>query len=314
MRAAVIHNVRAGSSGKARAAALRRLIGGLARVACPDSLDELGDVVSGFCAEGVDHVAISGGDGTLHAVVTAMHRAYGAASAQMPTLELLRGGTMNTVADSLGLPRRRATLLARFSARVRQRVKGKGTATAERASLVCNGRVGFIFGIGVIPAFLEAYYATGRASPFTAARVLGRAVIESVTGGPLFERITQPIDFETRFDDGSAWQHGPGLALAAATITDIGLGFRPFHRAHEDASAIHCLRVDATPLELVRELGRIRAGRPMTASRARDRRTTGFAIHSTDPALAYVVDGEIYRADSSPLVVALGPTFRFVLA
>lgn len=309
MLVGVVHNVAAGRSAESRGRAIERALGSRARVLMPRSRDELGDVARELRAAGIDVLAISGGDGTLHATLSAFHAEYGVAP--LPALELLRGGTMNTVADSLRLPRGSKALLERLATRADQ--GPSSLRTVSRATMACEGRLAFLFGIGVIPTFLRAYYETGRPSPVTASRVLARAMVESLTGGALFARLTSRTEFEARFDDGERWAHADALAFAAGTIDDIGLGFRPFHRAHETDTRMHCLRVDATSAEFVRELPRIRRARPMSEGRSTDRLATGVTLVSRGEPFDYVMDGDIYRAESNELHVGLGPSVRFVV-
>ena len=186
MRVGVVHNIAAGRRAESRGRAIARELSSGARVLMPRSREELGAVARELRDARIDVLAISGGDGTLHATLSAFHAEY--RDAPLPAIELLRGGTMNTVADSLRLPRSPKVLLERVAARAEQSVSGLATLT--RATMACEGRLAFLFGIGVIPTFLRAYYETGRPSPVTASRVLARAMIESVTGGDLFKRLT----------------------------------------------------------------------------------------------------------------------------
>ncbi len=75
---------------------------------------ELPALCDQLCAQGVDLIAICGGDGTGQIVLTTLHDRHLAAGKPTPAIVLLRGGTMNTVARNLGIegtlqlhPRRR---------------------------------------------------------------------------------------------------------------------------------------------------------------------------------------------------------------
>ena len=67
------------------------------------SIDELYRIAEDFRRLDIDVLAISGGDGTGHVTLTGFLDVYG--GAMVPQVALLRGGTMNTVANSVGVPR-----------------------------------------------------------------------------------------------------------------------------------------------------------------------------------------------------------------
>ena len=65
------------------------------------SIDELYRIAEDFRRDDIDVLAISGGDGTNHVTLTGFLDVYGGHT--MPQVALLRGGTMNTVANSVGV-------------------------------------------------------------------------------------------------------------------------------------------------------------------------------------------------------------------
>src|SRR6187401_1218608 len=80
---------------------LKRILGASGTLEQPADLEELGAVARAFKARDIDVVCVSGGDGTLHTVLTAMATAYD--GAPLPRVAILRAGTMNTVARGLGI-------------------------------------------------------------------------------------------------------------------------------------------------------------------------------------------------------------------
>src|SRR5580704_18926574 len=65
------------------------------------SRDELHRIAEDFANLGIEVLGISGGDGTNHVTITGFLDVYGARA--LPQLAFLRGGTMNTVANSVGI-------------------------------------------------------------------------------------------------------------------------------------------------------------------------------------------------------------------
>src|SRR5580704_11501498 len=87
------------------ASRLARALGDHGVVREARTIDELYRIAEDFRRVDIDVLAISGGDGTNHVTLTGFIDVYGGAT--MPQVALLRGGTMNTVANSVGMRRGR---------------------------------------------------------------------------------------------------------------------------------------------------------------------------------------------------------------
>lgn len=68
-------------------------------VSQPSSMDELKQELQRFAQEGVELIAIDGGDGTLRDIVSVIHLAY---PAQWPSIALLPAGKTNVIAAHVG--------------------------------------------------------------------------------------------------------------------------------------------------------------------------------------------------------------------
>ena len=96
---------------------LARTLGDHGVVRTARSKDDLARIAEDFRKLKIDVLGISGGDGTNHVTITGFLEVY--ADEPLPPLAFLRGGTMNTVANSVGVPRGRpdgllAGLIARY--------------------------------------------------------------------------------------------------------------------------------------------------------------------------------------------------------
>ncbi|MGZ3429647.1 MAG: diacylglycerol/lipid kinase family protein, partial [Polyangia bacterium] len=80
---------------------LRRVVDGSGEVVVTRTPAELAACAQRFAAEGVELVAACGGDGTNLSIVTELVRAYG--QERLPIFAILRGGTVNTIAQNLGI-------------------------------------------------------------------------------------------------------------------------------------------------------------------------------------------------------------------
>src|SRR5476651_731789 len=105
MSIGVVLNPRSRRNLRDPGAALRlaRTLGDHGIVRAVHSLDDLHRAAEDFKALSIDVLGISGGDGTNHVTITGFLNVYGARA--LPQLAFLRGGTMNTVANSVGVRR-----------------------------------------------------------------------------------------------------------------------------------------------------------------------------------------------------------------
>jgi diacylglycerol kinase family enzyme len=280
------------------------LIGSQGTAEATASLDDLYRVCEEFKRQRIDVLGISGGDGTLHHTLTAMIRTYRDES--LPPIAILRGGTMNTIARSFGVGGETRSLLFEL---VDKRRRGVPLEVFEHDVLQVGDQYGFIFGNGVIYNFMHEYYANGDPSPATAARLIARAAASTLVSGSLARRVFK--SFHARVTaDGTTWGCRDFVAVAASVVEQIGFGFKPFYRAHEQRGAFAVLGIHASPVGLVAELPRILAGKPMHADKVIDQIAREL-VFTFDDELAYILDGDLYRARGS-LMLRAGPRLHFV--
>jgi diacylglycerol kinase (ATP) len=279
------------------------------------SVDELLHVAQDFRERDIDVLAIGGGDGTTHVTLGHFLEIYG--DRTIPKLALLRGGTMNTVANSVGVPHGTPDQLLRRLVQTYRR-GGDRIPFEERhllrvtASDEPRAHVGFLFGTGVTHGFLAEYYRHANPTPLAAVEVLLRCAASALVGGGTIRRMAEPFRGSATLDGGASWPERDYLALAAGTIAHIGLGFKPFYRYRERPNAFHALGILASPGAFVRELGRVRRGQPMRPTAAYDAVTSRLAVHGVTKPIRYMIDGDLHDA-SSDLVVSAGPLVRILI-
>ncbi len=308
-RIGVVLNANAGGFRRnpARVEALRSALGARGNFAATRSPDELADAARAFERDGVTVLAIAGGDGSASVTLSTFAQTLGEDA--LPPVALLRGGTMNTVANGLGLPRGRPP---KMLAALLRRLDDGAPLTAHRHSTLRVGdRFGFLFGTGVVSGFLREYYAGGDPTPVHAASVLARGVASAVVGGPMIRRLAAPCRAAVRFDDGEAWPVRDYLTVAAGTVDQIGLGFRPFLRCAERDGAFHLLGIHATALGFALELPRVRLARPMRPGRAFEKVTSHATITFEGGSGHYMLDGELFET-TAPLTLRAGPAVSIV--
>jgi diacylglycerol kinase family enzyme len=303
---------------------LARLLGDHGTVREARSIDELYRIAEDFQRDGIDILAINGGDGTNTVTLSGFFDVY--RGAPLPEVALLRGGTMNTVANSVGVRRGRpeailARLVEAYAGRngaplPRALRRVMRVAALERAE--SGGKppqYGFLFGTGVMHGFLAEYYRAGDTTPLVAASTLVRGSASALVGGPMIRRMAAPFRGSVTLADGTTWEARDYLAVAAGTIAHIGLDFKPFYRfaeTRDGSAAFHALGIHASPFAFVAELPRIHQGRPMHHGKAYEALSTGMVLRSTEGVVRYMVDGDLHTS-ACPIEVTIGPQVRLVV-
>jgi diacylglycerol kinase family enzyme len=289
---------------------LRRLVDGDGEVADAATLGELAEALERFRAARIDVLAVNGGDGTGHVVLSALASAWD--GARLPKLLLLRGGAMNTVAHGMHVSGGPEAILAHF---LQRRRAGAAPRTVERDLLRVSGpgvspRLGFIFGTGAVVEFLDAYYGTGRPSPATAAALVVRAVASAVRRGPFAARLTAKEPLRV-LADGEEWPEDRFLSVIAATVPEIGFGFRPFHRFDEQPGFFHAIGVTCGIGALVPRLPAIRRGKPWPRTIAIDAVARDLSLEAAGP-VRFTIDGDLYATEGTARVET-GPPVEIIV-
>jgi diacylglycerol kinase family enzyme len=282
------------------------LIGSHGTAEATRSLDDLYRVCEEFKKERIEILGISGGDGTMHHTLTAMIKTYG--EQELPLVAMLRGGTMNTIANSLGIKGVTSKLLFEL---VDKHRLAQPFEVFEKEVLQVGDKYGFIFGNGIIYNFLHEYYATGNPSPPTAAKLISRAAASAMVRGPLAQRIYRRFRAKV-VADGDRWACEDFITVAAAVVREIGLGFTPFYRCEEQPRKFAVLGIHTNALGFVSELPRIFAGKPMRRDKVIDA-VAGEVCFTPMEAdrLEYIIDGDTYVCDGD-LTLKMGPRLRFI--
>ncbi len=292
---------------------LARALGDRGIVRLAHSIDELYRIAEDFQRLEIDVLGISGGDGTNHVTLTGFIDVY--KSATLPQVAFLRGGTMNTVANSIGIPRGKPEgLLDRLMRAYAERAV-RPLANVERNVLRLGSTYGFLFGTGAVYGFLAEYYRAGggRSSPLVAARTLMNGVGSALVGGEVVSRIAAPFVGSVELDDGTKWEERPYFAVAGGTIDQIGLNFKPFYRWAERPGAFHLLGIHTSAMGFVADLPRIWRAHPMRDGKTYEAIVTRAVIHSKDGVMRYMCDGDLHES-KGPLEVTIGPRVRIVMS
>ncbi len=151
----VVFNPSAGKNAHnpARIERLRRILGHEGVILEAESCGEISHIAREFRRGGMDILVIDGGDGTLHHVLSAFIPAYN--GEDLPPVALLRGGTMNTIANSVGIRGSSERILQRVIGIVRGELPLEVVRTG---TIKVNDRYVCIFGLGLPVSLLKSYY------------------------------------------------------------------------------------------------------------------------------------------------------------
>ena len=272
--------------------------------------EDIRRVAEHFRSKGVEVLALNGGDGTNHVTLTTFIDVYG--DEPLPLIAFLRGGTMNTISNAVGIKGTPGRILLEVSEKYHT---GQAFEVKERDILRVDydghHHYGFIFGNGLIANYLDAYYDTpSRGGPVAAFSVLMQGIGSALVGGPFAKRLFQPFRALVTVD-GEPWTDGESCAVVAATIEQIGLGFRPFIRCREKPGAFHLLAVKTSALGFGLQLPRIRLGMPVDPALVPSI-VAHEAVFTADTPISFTIDGDMHRA-VGPLRLSAGPRLRIIV-
>ena len=290
------------------AADFQTILGDTGRVFAPRSLDELAQVAVELRQAPPAVIGVHGGDGTLHKTVTALVRAFG--DTPLPPVAALCGGTMNVVAGSLGIRERPRAFVQQLAESARS---GQSPDTLRRRCIQVDDQYGFIFGNGLMANFLNEYYAPGGYGPGRAVWLLLRLLGSALIVGPFVRRVFHRFRGTVKVDGVPiAWPDF--VTVGAATVREVGLGFKLIHRADDDPERFGVLAIHAGPLALIPDFAAVHAGRGIAPSRAFSAVASTLDIEPVEDVMAYTIDGDLYRKDrvSGPLRITVGPAIDFI--
>jgi diacylglycerol kinase (ATP) len=302
----VITNPRAGKNAgnPNRLERLRRILGSEGVICETQTCEEISDVVRGFRRGQISILAIDGGDGTLHHALSAFIPIYD--SMDLPPIALLRGGTMNTIAHSLGIKGPSEAILRRIVSTVRGEVPFEVVRTN---TLKVNDRYGFIFGLGFPVNLLKAYYQGEGRGPAKTTRVLLRVLLSMLEKGDTDSGFFRPFAADIWLD-GQRLPRGTYTALLGATVDEVGLGFKPTRRAREKEGLFQTLCLGVGPTIIGLNALRVLLGMQLRGERLVDRMVVRSAIKLEKPA-DIQIDGEIFK-NQEEIGLHVGPAVRFI--
>lgn len=311
---------------------LARVVGDAGVVAQTRHLEEIKPALRTFLREDCKYIAVDGGDGALHWVLrSALEVLQEEAFMGKPLPPLLptRGGTIDFVAQNVGITGNAQTLLAMLRAQLSQ---GHGIDTTDVDTMRIDAHVkrangelaplrtyGFAVAAGGIgQRFFAKYYQDEDPNPRTIVRVVGNAIAALPVAYTALRHVPPLAHFASHADiftptkarvsidgvtlPGSAFT---GINIASMSI-NLGGVFRFFRKA--DAPGVMTALIGAPAvLGVVRNLPRMALGKDITGRDVIDRECQELVVTATGgELLAPIIDGEYYR-DIAKIEFHLGP-------
>ena len=273
-----------------------------------ETLDQVRDLAREFRDRGVEVLGISGGDGTNHKTLSTFLEVYG--DAPLPKIAFLRGGTMNNMANQLGIHGTPEKILSNLIVKYHEGVPFSET----RINLVkINGMYGFLFGMGLISRFIERYQdVEGGPSPARGAALLTRAMFSSIMNGRFAQHLCERFDAEITVD-GRPMPFKNYMMIFAGTMRTLGFNFRPLYRATSVEGQFQTVAISATGRQLLCTFPNAFLGRPSNSEHYADEMGRSVVIKLERP-MSYTIDGDFPENPSDRIEITTGPLLTCIVS
>lgn len=290
-----------------RSALLGYILGEKGRLEVTNNLEDLARVAAEFKSKGIGILAINGGDGTICRTLTAFINVY--KNDPLPKVALLKGGTINVLANNLKISGTPEQILYRM-VEVYSNVE-KDFETQILTSIEVEGTYGFLFGNGAASSFLKEYYK--RKSGPLGAFLWSMAVwVSGLWNGQLYQSVIEDQLQELFPADGPSFTHS-SLAVFACTLKRMPLGYPMFRSVQLGSDQFQCVSFTLSAKDAVWKL-------PWTMIKLHQENnknklsftTSTLAIESGEGRFEYTLDGELYTSATKRLEIRTGPKIEFI--
>jgi diacylglycerol kinase family enzyme len=259
-------------------------------------------VVRRFLDARVEVIATCGGDGTNLSTLTALVRAAGE---RLPTFALLRGGTVNTVAENLGVRGEPEQLLARLVSSLRAGdVHPVGQDLIEVRLPDRAPMFGFLFAAAMGAKFLEAYYGGPITGPAWAGVLAARTIGSALVVGPFARRLFAPVEVELEVDGERVREPERARLLIASTVPDVGIGMKVAWQAGRQPGRFNLIASSLSTVAMALQLERVLTGKPLRGNPHFDVQAREARLRFARPE-PFTLDGELFR--EAQVEISAGP-------
>lgn len=261
-----------------------------------------------FKDRGIEILGLSGGDGTIHKTLTTFIKVYG--DRPLPKIALLRGGTMNNLANSLKIRRPPEQILSNLILKYHEDIPFEET---EMDILKVNDNYGFLFGMGLVSRFIERYsrHRNGDPTPWYGLGLLIRTMISAMFNGK------QAFSMCERFDAKVAVDGNPApfknyMMIFAGTTETLGFHFNPLYRTREIPGKFQFVGISTPPRSLLFTFPNAFFSRPSGSDDYYDVVGERVTIELERP-ISYIIDGDIPE-ENTRIDLSLGPRLKMIIS
>jgi len=268
-----------------------------------NGLDEIQDISKDFQKEGIDYIAIAGGDGTIHLTLTEIIKAYGEKS--IPPILILKEGTMDNIARSIKLRGTGLSLIKKLRNKLEQ---GVDLEVHNRRTIKIDGKYCFIFGTGFITNFLNEVYSRKEKGTIRNIQVGFHTMKEAISNnrkGKIFNFLNEDVTI-----DGKKLGFDSINGILAGTVEHVGMSFSPLKEAGKNDSAFQVIITGMSPRKMLLNVNKLRRGKKINSKDYINVFAKELNI-KTDGEFDYTMDGDIYKAVNN-LKVELGPEIELI--
>lgn len=290
-----------------RSKILSFIAGSRGKLEVTNNLEELRGVAKTFREKKIDTLAINGGDGTISRTITSFIHEYG--DKPLPIIAVLRGGTMNMLADNLNISGTPEKNLYRL---VEAHSIKDYFDTVEINTLKIDNNYGFLFANAGATKFLEEFYKK-KTSALGSVFLIFKIIISFFTFKRLYKRIFSEEDFTLKANGCEEIKSFSPL-MFCSTVEKSPLKIKLFHQVKERPDSFQFLSILSPANRLPFHLPGFLLDSSSSKKQRLDLITSAIQVQANGPKqAAYTIDGEIYYPKSAKIEITLGPKIRFIV-
>ena len=272
-----------------------------------ETLDQVRELAHEFRDRDIEILGISGGDGTNHKTLTTFIEVYG--DKPLPKIAFLRGGTMNNMANQLGIKGSPEKILSNLILKYHE---GEPFVEERLNMIRVNGLYGFLFGMGLISRFIDIYQnVEGGPSPARGAWLLARASASALFNGRFVQHLCERFDAEISVD-GKPLPFKNYMMIFAGTMKTLGFNFRPLYRATSIEGQFQTVAISATGRQLVSTFPNAFFGRPSKSDHYADEMGKSTILKLERP-MSYTIDGDFPESPADRIEITTGPLLSCIV-
>ena len=289
-----------------RSEILSYIVGEQGVVAKTKNFDDLRKVARQFKDKQIAILAINGGDGTISRTLSIFIEEYG--QTELPKIALLRGGTMNVVANNLGIKGSPEYLLFKL---VDGYGAGKTFTEQKLTTLQVEKNFGFLLGTGVAAQFLKLYY-QNKSNSFGAFLLVVKLYFSIFFARKFFHKhvVSHTLNFKIPKKEFIQ----KTVAVFVSTVSKTPFGFKMFPLVSDNLKYFHVVSFGFKPLELFWKifLVLLKNGDQQDFFGKKSFKSVSLKLSDLNQLpIVYTIDGELFEAKDE-LKVELGPIISFI--